>query len=165
MRLLIGRVTRYVRLRSASCGTLCVVRLGVNAVIVDGTGRVLLALRDRPPIWNLPGGGVEPGEAPWDAAVREVAEEVGLAVTVDRLTGVYHRPPGGDPVLVFRCTVRSGTPATSAEAVRVGWFAPDALPAAINPYQPERIAGALLPGAAAVLVSQPGPSVRELFPD
>ena len=46
-------------------------RLGVNAVIVDAAGRVLLALRDRPPIWNLPGGGVEPGEAPWDAAVRD----------------------------------------------------------------------------------------------
>jgi 8-oxo-dGTP diphosphatase len=165
MRVLIGRVSRHLRLRCAPYGTLCVVRLGVNAVIVDGTGRVLLALRDRPPIWNLPGGGVEPGEAPWDAAVREVAEEVGLAVSVDRLTGVYHRPPSGDPVLVFRCSVLSGEPVSTPEAVRVAWFAPAELPAAINPYQPERIAGALLPGPAAVLVSQPGPSVRELFPD
>jgi 8-oxo-dGTP diphosphatase len=140
-------------------------RLGVNAVIVDSAGRVLLALRDRPPIWNVPGGGVEDGEAPWDAAVREAAEEVGVRVAVRRLTGVYHRPPGGDPVLVFRCDVVGGTPRTSGEAVQVEWFDPDALPGQINPYQPRRIADALLPGPGAVLLSQPGPSVRELFPD
>jgi 8-oxo-dGTP pyrophosphatase MutT (NUDIX family) len=140
-------------------------RLGVNAVIVDGAGRVLLALRDRPPIWNRPGGGVEPGEAPWAAAVRETWEEVGVEVTVTRLTGVYHRPPGGDPVLVFRCAVTAGSPGTSREAVRVEWFPAAALPEPIHPYQPRRIADALLPGPAAVLRSQPGPSVRELFPD
>ncbi|MBI3689062.1 MAG: NUDIX hydrolase [Actinobacteria bacterium] len=139
--------------------------LGVNAVIVDDTGQVLLALRDRPAIWNLPGGGVEPGEAPWAAAIRETAEEVGVQVDVARLTGVYHRPPHGEPVLVFRCRLRSGTPTTGPEARRVGWFSPNALPAPINPYQPERIADALRPGPAAVLASQPGPSVRELFPD
>jgi 8-oxo-dGTP diphosphatase len=140
-------------------------RLGVNAVIVDGAGRVLLALRDRPPIWNLPGGGVEPGESPWAAAVREVREEVGVEVSVSRLTGVYHRPPGGDPVLVFRCELAAGIPRPSPEAVRVAWFVPDALPGAINPYQPQRIGDAMRPGDAAVLASQPGPSVRELFPD
>jgi 8-oxo-dGTP diphosphatase len=143
------------------------VRLGVNAVIVDPAGRVLLALRPRPPIWNLPGGGVEPGEAPWEAAVREAYEEVGVRIAVDRLTGVYHRPPGGDPVLVFRCALLpdSPPPAASAEAVRTGWYAPDALPAPINPYQPQRILGALRPDPAAELVVQPGPSVRVLFPD
>jgi 8-oxo-dGTP diphosphatase len=143
------------------------VRLGVNAVIVDDSGRVLLALRDRPPIWNLPGGGVEPGESPWDAAVREVREEVGAQIAVDRLTGVYHRPPDGDPVLVFRCSLlpSSAPPRTSPEAVETGWFAPGALPDAINPYQPERIADAFRSDPSAALVSQPGPSVRELFPD
>jgi 8-oxo-dGTP pyrophosphatase MutT (NUDIX family) len=140
-------------------------RLGVNAVILDTGGRVLLALRYRPPIWNLPGGGVEPGEAPWEAAVREVAEEVGVLVVVDRLSGVYHRPPDGDPVLVFRCRLLSGTPAGSPESRQVGWFDPAELPEPMHPYQPERIADAVRPGPAAVLASQPGPSVRELFPD
>jgi ADP-ribose pyrophosphatase YjhB (NUDIX family) len=140
-------------------------RLGVNAVITDSTGRVLLGRRDRPPIWNLPGGGVEEGEAPWDAAVREVREEVGVEVAVRRLTGVYHRPPDGDPVLVFACDLVAGTPAPSAEALQVGWFAPGELPEPINPYQPQRITDAVRPGPAVVLASQPGPSVRELFPD
>jgi 8-oxo-dGTP diphosphatase len=148
-------------------------RLGVNAVITDSAGRVLLGRRDRPPIWNLPGGGVEEGEAPWDAAVREVREEVGVEVVVRRLTGIYHRPPDGDPVLVFACDLVAGTPGTSTEALEVGWFPPAALPEAINPYQPQRIADAVRPesaaesaaGPATVLASQPGPSVRELFPD
>ena len=140
-------------------------RLGVSAVIRDADGRVLLALRPRPPIWNLPGGSVEEGEAPWDAAVRETREEVGIDVEVERLTGVYDRSPDGDPVLVFVCRVVAGEPMTSPEAVRVGWFAPDDLPAEINPYQPQRIADAVQAGPAAVLRHQPGPSVRVLFPD
>lgn len=141
------------------------VTLGVCAVIRDEQGRVLLALRRRPAIWNLPGGSVEPGETPWDAAVRETREEVGLDVEVDRLTGVYDRSPDGDPVLVFTCRVLAGTPTTSEEAGRVGWFDPAELPSEINPYQPERIADAVRAGPAAVLRHQPGPSVRELYPD
>lgn len=139
--------------------------LGVNAVIQDDDGRVLMALRDRPPIWNLPGGSVEPGETPWDAVAREVREEVGLDVAVTRLAGVYDRSPDGDPVLVFTCRVLAGEPGTSAEAVQVQWFDPAQLPDAVNPYQPQRIADAVGAGPAAVLRHQPGPSVRELFPD
>lgn len=141
------------------------VTLGVNAVIVATDGRVLLALRDRPPIWNLPGGSVEAGETPWDAAVRETREEVGLDVAVDRLTGVYDRSPDGDPVLVFACRVLGGEPGPTAEAVRVEWFRPDRLPEPVNPYQPERIADALRAEPGPALRHQPGPSVRELFPD
>lgn len=140
-------------------------RLGVGVVILDPSDRVLLALRDRPSIWNLPGGGVEPGETPWDAAIREAAEEVGVRVAIDRLTGVYDRSPDADPVLVFRARILAGTPSTSAEAVQVGWFAATALPEPINPYQPRRIADALRSGGRAALVHQPGPPVRELFPD
>lgn len=43
--------------------------------------RVLLIQRNRKPyfgMWSLPGGRVEPGEAPEEAAQREVLEEVGL---------------------------------------------------------------------------------------
>ena len=44
--------------------------------------RVLLIQRARPPydgLWSLPGGRLEPGETPEDAAAREVREEVGLS--------------------------------------------------------------------------------------
>lgn len=141
------------------------VRLGVNVVILDERARVLLARRDNPPIWNLPGGGVEPDEAPWDAAVRETAEEVGLQVHIERLTGVYDRSPDGDPVLVFRARVTGGELTTTAESTELGWFDPQAPPEPINPYQRLRITDAVRPDPAAALRHQPGPSVRVLFPD
>jgi mutator protein MutT len=57
----------------------------VGAAVLRG-GRVLAARRTAPPAaagrWELPGGKVEPGEAPEAAVVREVAEELGCTVEV-----------------------------------------------------------------------------------
>lgn len=60
------------------------VRLAV-VLLVDRSGAVLLQLRgpdakNYPDLWGLPGGHVEPGERPLDAAVREMFEETGLRV-------------------------------------------------------------------------------------
>ncbi|TDU01989.1 ADP-ribose pyrophosphatase YjhB (NUDIX family) [Streptomyces sp. 846.5] len=68
-------------------------RLAVYAVCIED-GRVLLA-RYEPPEgesnWTLPGGGVEHAEDPFDAVIREVAEETGCDVVVERLLGVDSR--------------------------------------------------------------------------
>ena len=59
-----------------------------GAVVRDGSGRLLLVRRGRPPsagLWSLPGGRVEPGETPAEAAVREVREETGLDVALGHL--------------------------------------------------------------------------------
>ncbi|MEV6066856.1 NUDIX hydrolase [Nocardia sp. NPDC052001] len=55
---------------------------------IERDGAVLL-IRRAPGVflagrWELPGGGIEPGERPEQAAVREVCEETGLTVTVTR---------------------------------------------------------------------------------
>jgi len=68
-------------------------RLAAYAVCIED-GRVLLAsfaLPGRVPHWTLPGGGVEHGEDPFDAVVREVAEETGCDAVVERLLGVDSR--------------------------------------------------------------------------
>ncbi|MFJ4869661.1 NUDIX hydrolase [Streptomyces sp. NPDC088757] len=68
-------------------------RLAAYAVCVED-GRVLLARHVSPEgasTWTLPGGGVEHGEDPFDAVVREVAEETGLDAVVERLLGVDSR--------------------------------------------------------------------------
>lgn len=57
-------------------------RLAAYALVVDGAGRLLLARepdgRGRLGRWLLPGGGVEHGEHPEQAVIREVREETGL---------------------------------------------------------------------------------------
>lgn len=68
-------------------------RLAAYAVCIED-GRVLLA-RHVPPTgesaWTLPGGRVEHAEDPFDAVIREVAEETGCAAVVERLLGVDSR--------------------------------------------------------------------------
>ncbi|MEU5030959.1 NUDIX hydrolase [Streptomyces milbemycinicus] len=68
-------------------------RLAAYAVCIEG-GRVLLA-RHVPPKgesnWTLPGGRVEHAEDPFDAVIREVAEETGCDAMVERLLGVDSR--------------------------------------------------------------------------
>jgi 8-oxo-dGTP pyrophosphatase MutT (NUDIX family) len=58
------------------------VRDAARVVLLDATGRVLLMkwrLQTGGAIWITPGGGLNPGETHAEAALRELAEEVGLA--------------------------------------------------------------------------------------
>lgn len=69
--------------------TLC-----AGAVVTDDAGRLLVVRRANEPsrgLWSLPGGRVEAGELPAEAAAREVAEETGLQVEIGTLLGVVHR--------------------------------------------------------------------------
>ncbi len=58
--------------------------LVVAVALVDADGRVLLA--QRPPgkslagLWEFPGGKIEPGERPEETLIRELSEELGIAV-------------------------------------------------------------------------------------
>ncbi|RCG23012.1 NUDIX domain-containing protein [Streptomyces diacarni] len=68
-------------------------RLAAYAVCVED-GRVLLASHAPPKgeaNWTLPGGRVEHAEDPFDAVLREVAEETGYEAVVERLLGVDSR--------------------------------------------------------------------------
>ncbi|MCX2730437.1 NUDIX domain-containing protein [Saccharopolyspora sp. NFXS83] len=68
-------------------------RLAAYAVCADD-GRVLLVRCAEPNgehTWSLPGGGVEHGEDPFDAVVREVAEETGYDAVAESLLGVGSR--------------------------------------------------------------------------
>ncbi len=90
--------------------------------VVERRGKLLLTHWRRGHLhgWTLPGGGLEAGEDPRDAVVREVYEETGLEARVGKLIGVDSRvmvreevPEGVDPELhtiriIYRASVKDG---------------------------------------------------------
>ena len=85
----------------------------------------------------MPGGIIDPGEQPADAAVRECFEETGVLAVPERLTSVtVSQPvtyPNGDQVqyleLTFRCRAVGGEAhVNDEESLDVRWYALSALP-------------------------------------
>ena len=96
--------------------------VSVAGVIVRADGRVLAIQRHDNGRWEAPGGVLERDETFEEGVRREVAEETGSRVEVDRLTGVYKNMTRGVVALVFRCTAVAGEPTTSDESRRVEWL-------------------------------------------
>jgi ADP-ribose pyrophosphatase YjhB (NUDIX family) len=132
------------------------VRLGAFAVIPDVGSRVLVCHRRDVDVWDLPGGGVNAGEPPWEAVVREVGEETGLAVAVERLTGTYAKPSRGELVLVFRCGITGGELRLTEEADEHVWVDVEQLPVNMNPNQKQRVWDAVNGAPCPALRVQPG---------
>ena len=136
--------------------------IGVFAIIHDDDRRVLLCHRRDHDLWNLPGGALEHGEAPWDGVIREVREETGLEVEISRLAGVYSKPEADDLVFSFRCRRVGGEIALSDEADRVEFFRADAFPPNTIPKQVERIADSFRDTGTVVCRIQRGASSIQL---
>lgn len=101
----------------------------VAAALYDDIGRLLAARRSAPPElagrWELPGGKVEPGEAPEDALVRELREELGVETEpASRVPGDWPLKPGY-VLRVWRTRLLTGTPAPLEDHDELRWLAPD----------------------------------------
>lgn len=71
-------------------------RVAAACIIRSEDGAVVLLKPTYKPGWELPGGGVELDESPYDACFREVQEELGLERRPKRLLGVnYQRAAAG----------------------------------------------------------------------
>jgi 8-oxo-dGTP diphosphatase len=100
-------------------------------------------------LWEFPGGKIEPGEIAEEAAVREIAEELGLAIRASSLRPVgFASDPGvaGKPsplILLFRCDDWAGEP-QCLDAEEIAWVAPQALAGLAMPPLDYPLARALL---------------------
>ena len=116
-----------------------------NAVVVRD-GRVLLTRRAHQPwngAWCCPGGFVERGEHPIEAAEREVLEETGVRVRVTGYLGVwvddYADEPGDDDSEIINVGYYLAEPISAeggpdpAEVSELAWFAWDELPVELAP--------------------------------
>lgn len=118
-------------------------RVAAYAIIVDDGERLLLArwIEGRRAAWTLPGGGLEAGEDPEVAVRREVREETGYKVVVEKLLGIHSRViPGAaritasvEPLhtlrIVYRARVTGGSLRNerNGSTDRADWFSRDAV--------------------------------------
>jgi 8-oxo-dGTP pyrophosphatase MutT (NUDIX family) len=70
-------------------------RMAAGVLFRDCQGRALFVEPSYKPNWEIPGGVVEADESPWDAAVREVWEELGVRWQLGRLLVVDYVLPQG----------------------------------------------------------------------
>ena len=94
------------------------------AIPVTAAGEIILLRRAFDPgkdLWTFPGGFVDLGESVEDAAHREVREELGIAIELGPLVGVYSRRDNQIVLIVFAARA-SDEPRTTEEATEVGAF-------------------------------------------
>jgi 8-oxo-dGTP diphosphatase len=108
---------------------------GVLAVVVR-QGRVLLVKRGCNPnkgLWGFPGGLVELGETAAEAAIRELAEETGIAAEAGGVLEVLDSISRDDEgrvrfhflLVAVLCRWTGGEPSPADDADETGWFTPD----------------------------------------
>lgn len=101
----------------------------IGIVLSDSDKKVLCLKRRDVPVWVLPGGGVEEGESPESACVREVLEETGIKTSIKRKIAEYTPLNNlAEYTETFALEVLGGIPTTGDETREVGFFPLSALP-------------------------------------
>ncbi len=108
--------------------------LTVDAII-EINQRIILIKRKNPPAgWAIPGGFVDYGETLEEAAIREMKEETSLDINLVRQFHTYSNPdrdPRHHTVSTIFIATATGTPEAEDDAIDIGIFTSDTLPAEI----------------------------------
>lgn len=123
--------------------------VSVAGIVVRGDGRVLAVRRRDNQRWEPPGGVLELAETFDQGVRREVFEETGIEVRVERLSGVYKNMPRGIVALVFRCSPVGGRLTTTDEALSVRWLSIDQIRQHMDPAYVVRVTDAFSEAASA----------------
>ncbi|WP_059006028.1 NUDIX domain-containing protein [Streptomyces specialis] len=127
-------------------------RVAADVLLRDATGRVLLVNPTYKPGWDLPGGMAEANEAPHEAAIRELREELGLTVTLGSLLVIDWVPAHGpwDDLLAFIFDGGTLTDIETADLMprdtelsEAAFLPPDTARALLPPRLRHRLAAAL----------------------
>ena len=108
-------------------------KVGVGAAVANEHGQLLLIQRSDVHEWTIPTGWADVGYSPSEVVAKEVLEECGLEVSVDRLFGVFDNHRNGHPIphytLLFACSVVGGElQGHPLECDDIGWFDRDSPP-------------------------------------
>ncbi len=116
---------------------------GVSVFVTDAQGRLLLVRHSYGSGgWSLPGGGLGRGEAPEDAARREIAEEVGCAIEGVRVLERLEETISGSPhtAWLIAASTRDRPRPDEREIVEARFFSTHSLPEPLTPLTRARIA-------------------------
>ncbi|BBL91231.1 NUDIX hydrolase [Vibrio rotiferianus] len=137
-------VSHYVKELRSKVGNQVLMIPGVAAVILNESNKLLLQKKSDGS-WSLPAGMIEPAESPSQAVVREVREETGLKIKVERVLGVFGGEgfgftyPNGDQVeytvVLLKC-LQTGhfVEQIDDETIELAWFSKTDMPTLALPY-------------------------------
>jgi 8-oxo-dGTP diphosphatase len=114
-----------------------------TGVVVELDGRIVLGRRNHEPrlgYWSFPSGFVDAGEVVEEAAAREVEEETGLKVRIERLLGVFSDAGNRTVFIAYAGRAIGGRLECGDECFEVKAFAPDELPEMGFPHDPAIVA-------------------------
>ncbi|PPK92953.1 ADP-ribose pyrophosphatase YjhB (NUDIX family) [Kineococcus xinjiangensis] len=117
--------------------------VSVAAAIVDDQGRVLVIQRADNGRWEPPGGALMLNERIEEGLRREVCEETGLEISIQRLTGVYKNHARGVLALVFLAHSIGGRLTTNSEASSFKWLWPTEIRRHVHQIFAQRLLDAL----------------------
>lgn len=108
-------------------------KVGSAVLALTQDNRVLLVKRNIDPArggWCLPGGFMESGETPQEAAIRECKEETGFNVEINGLVDVYYYESyrGSGVLILYKGKITGGISQPGDDAEVVDFFGPDELP-------------------------------------
>ena len=115
---------------------------GVSMIARDLEGRILLVRHSYGPnAWYFPGGGIRKGEAPEEAAGRELKEETGCECDGVFLVGQFEEEISGSPhtAYVVTCVTHDVPRPDRREVVEARFFPTHSLPEPLSPHTAARL--------------------------